>query len=90
MLSHESPGSAIMSNSFNCFLVIISALGASDALAYSPVHGCPKTAMPRELAWRTCCICSRQVLALSCQEPMRPNVRSGESRLPILEGDFGF
>ena len=63
MLSHESPGSAIMSNSFNCFLVIISALGASDALAYSPVHGCPKTAMPRELAWRTCCNCSRPLLA---------------------------
>jgi hypothetical protein len=65
MLSHESPGSAIMSNSFNCFLVIISALGASDALAYSPVHGWPKTAMPRELAWRTYCNCSRPLLAPS-------------------------
>jgi hypothetical protein len=38
-----------MSSSINCLLLIVSALGASDALAYSPVHSSPNATMRREM-----------------------------------------
>lgn len=38
-----------MSTNINCLLVVVSTLGASDALTYSPVHTHPNATMPREM-----------------------------------------
>jgi hypothetical protein len=45
----QGSGSAIMSSNISCLLVVVSTLGASDTLAYSPVHTYPNATMPREM-----------------------------------------